>query len=285
MFEGVAMEMSSMRKVFTIMALVVGLAVLSGCSIKTPEIHGTVLDEATNEPVEGAWVKASIEKGEVTGGRHSAISIAEPHTRTGKDGRFVIPSRRLGMYLGFGIEVLSLSIGVGTVDDRGGRINYFNSKRKHYGPKHGDVEEVLGRNKLDLTVYVKPTGRSEDEYFNYLQHRYRECTTGRSSVERPVVEGGCDAWELDYVITKHERFLERLGEPKTSDQRVHYSGAVEQLAYLYKKRSDYEKALVAFKDVRDFWKAKMKGKKSGYYYSQLKEYETQIKELKGLLKE
>src|SRR3972149_7158489 len=82
---------------------------LAGCKLDTPEIRGIVLDSETKEPVEGAWVRASIEitTKTVGGDVHSDISLDRPHTRTGKDGRFVIPSKSFqkpSIPIGFGTK-------------------------------------------------------------------------------------------------------------------------------------------------------------------------------------
>ena len=137
MSKEMVMEMSSMRKVFTIMALVLGLAVLSGCSIKTPEIHGTVLDEATGEPVEGAWVNSSVEVKSKTGST-SVWSVAPPHLRTGKDGRFVIPAVSFGN--GARFEVISFGVKATTADWRGGGL---------------ELKDRLGESEIEVTVLVR----------------------------------------------------------------------------------------------------------------------------------
>jgi hypothetical protein len=68
-----------------------------GCNIKTPEIKGTVLDAQTKKPVEGAWIRATIEidTKTVAGDVSSSLSIDKPHTRTDEHGIFIIPSRTL----------------------------------------------------------------------------------------------------------------------------------------------------------------------------------------------
>jgi hypothetical protein len=234
------------------------LVCLLGCSIETPEIRGVVLDTETKRPVEGAWVHATIELNTKTvqGNVHNALSVDRPHTRTDKQGKFIVPSKRFKKPyppLGFGTEVLAFRVGISTVDDKGGGVRYFGGYYKRdFGKGDGDLKEVLRRDAIELNIHIKPVERSESEYFHHLQSLYSYCLSGRFSVEAPAVEGGCDEWELDYVIAKHERFIKRLGEPKTMDQRIHYAGTMKQLAYLYKQKGDYVKALETFKKVKTF---------------------------------
>ncbi|OGP93390.1 MAG: hypothetical protein A2157_18000 [Deltaproteobacteria bacterium RBG_16_47_11] len=236
-----------MLKQLTVVVLGIITIGLAGCNIKTPEIHGVVLDSETKQPVEGAWVRATLEiksktvQGDVT----SYLSVDSPHTRTDKHGKFLIPSRTFKkppFPVGFGTEAINFGIGAATVDDRGGRINLKGEK----------LEEFLGKKKLELTIYSGPVERTEAEYSSHLQSLYKYCLTGRSSVEVPSVEGGCDEWELAYAIAKHEGFLKRLEEPKTMDQRIHYAGTMKQLAYLYKIKGDFKKALETFNKVKSF---------------------------------
>lgn len=239
---------------------------VTGCNIKTPEIKGVVLDAETKQPVEGAWVRASIEiyTKTVGGDVHSSLSIDEPHTRTDKQGRFVIPSKSFkkpAFPVGFGTEVINVGIGASTSDDKGGRINLKEEKLKDF----------LGRNTVELTIYSTPVKRTEEEYFSHLKSLYNYCLSGRSSVEIPPVEGGCDGWEMDYAITKHERYLEGYSNP-SKDEITHYSIVLANLAYLYKRKGNYEKAISLFNDVKEF------DKKHGITLTQ-KEYEKQITEL------
>ncbi len=117
------------------MIFVLGMTLvgLMGCNIKTPEIHGVVLDEETKQPVEGAWVRATLDlksktiQGDVT----RYLSVDSPHTRTDKHGKFVIPSRTFKkppFPIGFGTEAISFGIGAATVDDRGGHKASVTSK-------------------------------------------------------------------------------------------------------------------------------------------------------------
>lgn len=206
---------------------------LMGCSIKTPEIHGIVLDEETKQPVSEAWVHATLELKTKTiqGNVYNVLSVDRPHTRTDHGGRFVIPSKRFKKPLppvGFGTEIQNFSVNATTIDDRSGGFY---------------LKDYKWKRKLEVTIYVRPWEKGfedEREYFSYIQSLYRYCLSGRFGVEVPSVEGGCDEWELDYAIAKHERYLERF---KSIVEGRGYSTALDQLSELYEKKGDYTKAI------------------------------------------
>lgn len=271
--------MSKYLKLTVFVILIFGLA---SCNIRTPEIKGVVLDEETRQPVEGAWVRATMEiySKTIAGDVHNSLSIDKPHTRTDKQGEFVIPSgsfKKPALPIGFGTEAVNIGIGASTVDDRGGRINIKGEKLK----------KLLGKKNVELTIYVKPFERSENEYFYHLQSLYSYCLTGRSSVEVPPVEGGCDEWELNYAIAKHEGYLEKYKDPKIVekppygvskwDEIIRYSNALSSLAHLYKRKGDYKKSLDAFNRVVEF------DKKHGLSFHS-EEHESEIKGLQQKLK-
>ena len=266
-------------KLFLFGALIVGvLAVLSGCQLTTPEIRGVVLDAETKQPVEGAWMSSTLEVKMKTlqGDVYSYLSVDPPHTRTDKYGRFVIPPRHFAKSpFVFGTEVESWSINASTIDDKGG--GFYIDKKK------------WGKRSIELTVLVKPWTEglaNEREYFSYLQSLYDYCLLGRFGVEVPAVKGGCDDWELDFAIKKHEFYLEKYKNPQliknppygTSkwDKIIHFSGIQCQLAYLYKQKKDYEKALETFEKVKKF------DQEHGFKLS--REIENQIKEIQMFLR-
>jgi hypothetical protein len=243
-----------------IMIFIVGILMISltGCDLKTPEIRGVVLDAETKQPVE-AWVHATIWVNIKTfaGSTGKVVSLDPPHKRSGKDGKFVIPRKEIEnppFPLGFWTKVDKFVIGAGTID-KGGQIEI-------------NVKE-LEKGKIEVTVYLEDLEKAwqkelkhvppekfqqekEMREFSSLQSFYNYCFTGRFSVETPTAEGGCDDWELNYVIAKHERYLENLKELKTIDQETHYSGTLKRLAYLYRKKADYKKALETFKRVKAY---------------------------------
>ncbi len=232
----------SKHSIFAIVGIL--LFGLMGCHIKTPEIRGVVLVEETQQPVSEAWITATlaIKTKTVGGDVHKYLSVEMPHTRTDKSGKFLIPPRSFNkpsFPIGFGTDVESFGVGASTVDDKGGSLSLM---------------EFLGKRKADVTIYIKPdhTKDTEGEYFTYLQGLYNYCLTGRFFVEVPPVEGGCDQWELSYAIIKHEGFLKRLEEPKSSEQKARYSNTLNQLGYLCEKSGDLNKAITIYKKLMDF---------------------------------
>src|SRR4030042_2947743 len=130
------------------MIFVLGMTLsgLIGCNIRTPEIQGIVLDENTKQPVEGAWVTATlgIKTKTVAGDTRRYLSVEVPHKRTDKAGRFTIPSKRFkkpSFPFGFGTNVESFGVGASTVDDKGGSISLM---------------EFLGKGKAEVTINIKP---------------------------------------------------------------------------------------------------------------------------------
>jgi tetratricopeptide (TPR) repeat protein len=218
-----------MLKNLAIMILIALLFFVTGCNIKTPEIRGMVLDAQTKQPVENAWVTATlgIKTKTVAGDTYSYLAVDPPHTRTDKSGRFIIPSKKFNKPFfpaGFGTTVESFGVGANTVDDRSASVSLL---------------RFLGKGKADVTIYLKPEERTESEYFSHLQALYNYCLTGRFFAEVPSVEGGCDAWELDYTINKYKRYLEKYRD----DEESGYYNALSELAYLYNEKNDYEKAI------------------------------------------
>jgi hypothetical protein len=210
------------------------LFLVTGCNIKTPEIRGVVLDAETKQPVENAWVTATlgIKIKTVAGDTHSYLSVDPPHTRTDKNGSFIIPSRKFdkpSFPAGFGTTVETFGVGANTADDRSGSISLL---------------QFLGKDKADITIYLKSEERTESEYHSHLQALYNYCLTGRFFAEIPAVEGGCDAWELDYVITTYKRYLERYKD----DEESGYYTALGELAYLHEKKNDYKKSIEILKE-------------------------------------
>jgi len=212
---------------------------LMGCEIKTPEIRGVVLDAETKQPVEGAWVTATlgIKTKTVGGDVHSYLSVEIPHTRSDKNGRFIVPSKgfkKPSFPVGFGTGIETFGVGASTVDDRGGSVS---------------LKESIGKRMLEVTIYIKPefTNYTEGEYFTYLQGLYNYCLTGRFGVETPQIENGCDEWELNYAVTKHERYLKRYKKYVDKGKAKGYFASLEQLSYLYEKKGDYVKAIETLK--------------------------------------
>jgi hypothetical protein len=115
-----------MKKLFL---LIIAVSILSGCtSLKTPEIRGVVVDAETKKPVEGAWISStlSIKTKTIGGDVSSYLSVDPPHTRTDKEGKFVIPAKKFKappFPVGFGTKAESFGIGASTIDDKAGDIS------------------------------------------------------------------------------------------------------------------------------------------------------------------
>jgi tetratricopeptide (TPR) repeat protein len=219
-------------------ALGILLIGLIGCEIKTPEIRGVVLDAETKQPVEGAWVHATlqIKTKTIAGTVQTVLRVDPPHTRSDKTGEFVIPSKvfeKPAFPTGLGTDIENFTINASTLDDKSDGF-YL----KDYGWKR----------KLEVALHVKTWEKGlgdEREYFSYIRSLFNYCLTGRFGVEIPAVEGGCDKWELDFVITKYERYLDRFSN---IIQERGYSTALDYLAELYEKKGNYEKAIKAYKE-------------------------------------
>lgn len=256
-------------KYFIVAAAIIG--VLAGLYyifgfIRTPEIHGVVLDQETKQPVENAWITAtlSLKIATIQGNVHVHPSVAPPHLRTNKEGRFVIPRQSFRQPLppvAFGTDPIAFTLFVETIDDKQGEM---------------DLKPSLWKWKAEVTVYLKTTTMTEVQYNAYLQSLYSYCTIGRSGVEVPPVREGCDTWELDYAIKKHERFIQKLVMLSVVDQNTNLWGTRRNLAYLYKQGKDYKKALNIFEDLR-----KADEKRGSTMW--LREFEIQINELKKMI--
>ncbi len=81
------------------MILIAGIMMvgLTGCDFKTPEIRGVVLDAATKQPVEGAWIRATlqIKTKTIQGNVQSVLRVEPPHTRSDNKGAFVKALQKL----------------------------------------------------------------------------------------------------------------------------------------------------------------------------------------------
>jgi len=216
-----------------VFSFLLSTSLLTGCTIKTPEVRGVVLDEKTNEPVKEAWIHCSMDVITTTpaGDVHNSHMISPPHLRTDDKGRFVIPAKKTKTMWGFGTEVKAFGASATTIDGRGGGI---------------DLIKSFNTPKSDVTIYLKHVVETERDYFASLQALYSYCTSGRFHIEVPEKDLRCDGWELNYAIAKHERYLKKHPEAKTRDEVSHHSIAMEQLAHLYKQNGDYERALKTF---------------------------------------
>lgn len=248
-----------------IIGVLLGLYLVFGY-VRTPVIHGTVLDAETKQPVENAWVTGtlSLKVATIQGDIHVHPAFAPAHLRTNKEGKFIIPRKSFRQPippLGFGMNVEGCRVTVETKNDKQGEISLKPSFWKWW---------------TEVTIYVKPTLMTEGEYDSYLQSLFRYCTTGRSGVEVPVAKEGCDAWELDYVITKHENFIAKLDKPDSGEKRTYFKGSLYHLAYLFEMKGDLRKALDTFRILKEH------DKKHNISFF-LNEYERKMSELQEKL--
>lgn len=228
-----------MVKKFMIGLLGFMLVGFTGCTIKTPEIRGIVLDDETKQPVE-AWVHATLQIRTKTtqGPVISVLRVDPPHTRSGKDGKFMIPAKEFqeaSFPMAFGTNIETFTINASTLEDKSDGF-YL----KDYG----------GRKQIEVVLRVKPWEKGlsdEREYFSYIQSLFGYCLRGRLGVEIPAVEGGCDEWELDFVITKHKRYLERNRKLAEEGKARGYGAALEQLSDLYERKGDLTMAIEPLK--------------------------------------
>jgi hypothetical protein len=248
------------------MIILIVVAYLGGCTVRTPKITGIVIDKETQQPVENAWVQVLLDIDTATPGGpvNNTSRISPAHARTGKDGTLVIPSQMIfgpPVPFGFWATPTKLIISVRTFEDKRAEMNLIKEIRKF---------------NLKLTLPVEYSAMGEGEINNDLGHLSTYCETGRLIGEWPPVMGGCDKWEIDYIINANLRLIDRLGEPKDIRQETDLSGSLACLARLYKKKGDYRKALEYFVKVRDY------DERRGVHMT-LNEYEIQIKELRQKL--
>lgn len=252
-----------MNKNLVFVVLGILLIGLMGCEIKTPEIRGVVLDAETKQPVEGAWVTATLEVSNktVAGDVHQSLFVGK--TWTDKKGRFVIPSKEFkkpSFPVSFGSKVESLNIAARATGVKSGGTSIKSL---------ADVREVV------INVEYP---KDELEYNSELEFLYMYIETGRVGVAVPSVPEPERKEILNLTIEAYENYLEKYRDTKTAEEIGRYSGKLRTLAYLYKKRGDYKKALGAFKKVKEF----SERHKMTLW---IQEYETQIKELQQKIQE
>lgn len=263
---------------------------IAGCRIETPEMRGVVLDAETKKPVPEAWIHARMEIVTRTlgGDVQETLSVDPGHIRSDEKGEFMIPAWHFDpapIPYGFGTKVKYLSISAETIDDRMGEIvfkGYEEKANKKLVIYVRPWDEILYKkdsypNLYELFQYssveIERDGLNpEKAYAYYLGGLHNYCFYGRLSYELPALKGGCDEWELNYAIVKHERSIKKIEEPKTMDQEIRYARLMRQLGYLFKRKRDYENALKTFEKVHDF-----STKRNLKYF--IKDYEREIKEL------
>jgi hypothetical protein len=254
-----------------ILYLLVAFMFITGCtSLKTPEINGVVVDAETKQPVEGAWVTATLEAVSKTiqGDVHQSLFVGK--TWTDKEGKFVLPPKEYkkpSFLVSFGSKMESLNIAARTVTSKG----YISDG---IGIEEFEKEE-------QISLYLKPP-KDAAYYLSAISGLYDYVLSGRLGVSVPAVPETEVLEVLDMAINAHEKYLEKYQHPKLIenppygvskwDNIIAYSGALKRLAYLYKKRGNYNKALALFSNVKKF---DLQHELS----LSLKEYDVQINEL------
>lgn len=244
-----------------IIAAVCLLLLARACYIRTPEIHGTVIDAETKQPVEGAWVTSSLWLKSITvaGDVTSYPRLDRPHTRTGKDGRFVIPARtfmRILIPFKFYTRVEKSGISANTADGSGGGVSLEGKLWGWRTEVTAPIESAKKDDERKMAQYLKDgitRERAEEliarDYFAEMQSLYSYCLTGRQSVEVPAVQEGCDDWELDFVIKRHEWYLKRFSLNR--ENRADFSIVFENIGVLSERQGDTQKALEYYKKARE----------------------------------
>ena len=234
-------------------------------AVFTPTIYGTVIDEK-GLPVPEAWIwaEASIEYKTIGGASYPLNRLNRPHTRTGPDGTFTIPWARFSRGfppLSFGCRINRVEVSARTFDDL-------------YAEK--DITGILSKKPVTVTLVVRLFKRSTENELHDTNQLYHYCKTGRYMFESPPVKGGCDAWELDYVIAKAERLRSGLHSSFANGPKTYCGGVAGRLGYLYELKKDYSRALTFFKEARD------KDLATGFRWN-LTEYQRKIAELEQKL--
>jgi hypothetical protein len=244
-----------MKRKFVYLGLVViilaGLYYLT-CTVRTPAIEGIVIDKETKEPVENAWIMATIGTATATFGGEAGMShlLNRPHTRTDKDGRFAIPSHFFTSPpppVGFGMRATRLRIDAYAPGGRRGAIDIDAfPKRKSAVPQ--DPEAVIRPKssfkvwKLMALIPVRQLEMTLEDTREELRQLAGFCGDGRYYFAWPTVRDSCDVQELDYLIDGSERLLTKMTGGATLGEAVLNGNHMTTLAVLYEKKGDYERA-------------------------------------------
>ena len=259
--------MTTRRKVILSIIGVIAFLYLGVYTVLTPFIRGVVVDEATKQPVENAWVMATASIGSrtIAGDVGGTYAISRRHLRTGKDGVFYIFPK---LYLSFptpytfGTMKKRLNLTVRVMDGKRAEVN---------------LSKYWWVRLLFATIPVKQIERTDETINNELRILYRYCIDGKYF---PISSKGserCDAWELDYTIAEHERVLKKISQSKDVYQKITYSGILRVLSRLHQQKSDYRKALEYLITARDFDLQQR-------HSSSLHNYDIRIKELQDILR-
>jgi hypothetical protein len=244
------------------LALII-VAYLVFFSAITPYIRGVVIDKETKKPVENAWVMAVAGTTTLTvaGDVSSYHLITRPHTRTDKNGRFSIPPRMFFSFpppLTFGMYKSELQIDIYAPGGKRGAVDVIEVKRAIPNPVPQDEEAsisawpIVKNAFLSVFVPVKNISMTQEQIKKELGWLGTYCDSGRYYFARPFIEGGCDSWELGYLIDKVELLQAKLTNPKNASEIAEHSNGLQMLAYLYKRKGDYRKALELYLALYEF---------------------------------
>ena len=197
----------------------------------------------------------------VGGEVHQSFFVGK--TWTDKEGKFFIPPKEIkkpSFPASFGNKVGSLNVAARAVTSKG---------YKSEGKGIKDTKE-----NLEILLNLKPP-KDEEHYFSAIQGLYSFISNGRIGDSLPAVSEIERKEVLGLAINAREYYLRIYSDPKNSDERSHYSSALQHLGYLYKMEGNFEKAINTFIKAKDF--DLNRGVKLW-----LNEYENQIKEIQRL---
>ena len=209
-------------------------------SVITPYIRGVVIDKETKKPLENAWIMAVAGTTSLTvaGDVSSYHLITRPHTRTDKDGRFSIPPRIFFSFpppLTFGMSTFELRIDIYAPGGKRGAVEVIDGKRAIPSPVSQDEEAtitawpIVRKVAVNVLIPVKNISMTQEQTKEELGWLGRYCDSGRYYFARPFVEGGCDNFEADYVISELLKVVESIGSPQNIDQETYYAGGLVKL--------------------------------------------------------
>jgi hypothetical protein len=260
--------MKKRNKAILVILGIIVVIYLGVYTVVTPFIRGVVVDETTKQPVENAWVMATATIGTrtIAGDTGGTYAISSRHLRTGKEGVFYVfpqlyPS--IPTPFTFGNMKKGLNITVRVMDGRRAEMNLARDWWKRV---------------LFVTIPIQYVGRTNSQINSELSGLSAYCTSGGYFFVQGNRAELCDTWELDYTITEYEMFIQNLEKNQFKKLESDLWLAEKNLAYLYKRKGEYGKALRIFMQLQE--SDTKRGSKMWLF-----EYETQIKELEGRLKQ
>jgi hypothetical protein len=259
-----------MKRILVKIAVTCGIIIVGYTvffSAVTPSVKGVVIDSETKKPIENAWVIVTVNSSTATiaGDVGNTDFLSQPHLRTDKEGRFKI-SKHLYIAglppLSFGRTTSRLRAIVRVADGRRAEV---------------DLSKDLKKWSLNATIPVSYQKKRGEERFRELQNLYHYCIEGAFLLVGPPVAGGCDKWELDYMIAELEKYIKDVSKPNNLSEETNYPICLYYLALLYERRTDFEMALTAFKTARDFDLKRDVNSRMGDYKEHINSLEERLK--------